>query len=76
MRNHHHRFRRRFRGLYRSRKGVLAGVCQGIADFFDFRVFWIRFTMLGLFVISGFFPILAVYILAAFLMKPEPSYRY
>ena len=32
------------RGLYRSRNGVLLGVCRGIADYFDFSVFWIRAT--------------------------------
>ncbi|HHP7233096.1 MAG TPA: PspC domain-containing protein, partial [Desulfobacterales bacterium] len=30
------------RGLYRSRNGVILGVCRGIADHFDFSVFWIR----------------------------------
>ena len=29
-------------GLYRSRDGMLAGVCRGIADYFDLSVFWLR----------------------------------
>ena len=30
------------RGLYRSRNGVILGVCRGIADYFDLSAFWIR----------------------------------
>ncbi|MBP1742726.1 MAG: pspC [Deltaproteobacteria bacterium] len=29
-------------GLYRSRKGAILGVCRGIAEYFDFSVFWTR----------------------------------
>ena len=32
-------------GLYRSRHGVLLGVCRGLAQFFDFSVFWARLLM-------------------------------
>ena len=36
IRNH------RSRGCYRSREGVIFGVLRGIAEYFDFSVFWIR----------------------------------
>ena len=61
------------RGLYRSRNGVILGVCRGIADYFDFSVFWIRAIAVILFICTGFWPIVGVYILAALLMKSDPS---
>jgi len=60
------------RGLYRSREGIILGVCRGIAEYFNFSVFWMRaITLLFLF-ISGFWPVLGLYFVAALLMKPEP----
>jgi len=61
------------RGLYRSRNGVLLGVCRGVADYFDFSVFWIRASAVILFICTGFWPIVGVYILAALLMKSDPA---
>ena len=61
------------RGLYRSRHGVLLGVCRGVADYFDFSVFWIRAIAVILFICTGFWPIVGVYILAALLMKSDPA---
>ena len=29
-------------GLYRSRDGMILGVCEGIADYLDFSLFWTR----------------------------------
>lgn len=59
-------------GLYRSRRGVILGVCKGIADYFDFSVFWARAVAIVLLVFTGFWPIAALYFIAALLMKPEP----
>ena len=59
-------------GLYRSRRGVILGVCKGIADYFDFSVFWARAVAIALLVFTGFWPIAALYFIAALLMKPEP----
>ena len=59
-------------GLYRSRQGIILGVCRGIADYFDFSVFWIRIVALILLLITGFWPITGIYFIAALLMKPEP----
>lgn len=63
-------------GLYRSRDGVLFGVCRGLAEYFDLSVFWIRVITLISLVLTGFFPVGLAYILAALIMKPEPRYRY
>jgi phage shock protein C len=61
------------RGLYRSRNGVILGVCRGVADYFDFSVFWIRAFVVALFIFTGFWPIAGIYILAALLMKSDPD---
>ncbi|MBB5349159.1 envelope stress response membrane protein PspC [Desulfoprunum benzoelyticum] len=60
------------RGLYRSRDGVLLGVCRGVADYFDLSVFWVRMAVVLVFLLSGFWPVLGVYLVAALLMKPRP----
>ena len=66
-------FDRTFKGgLHRSRHGVILGVCRGIAEYFDFSVFWTRAIVVILFLVSGLWPITGLYFLAALLMKPEP----
>lgn len=71
------RFRKRFEdiyegGLYRSRDGIIMGVCKGIAKYFDFSVFWVRAIAVILLFMSGLWPIAAIYFIAAVVMKPEP----
>lgn len=58
--------------LYRSRHGEILGVCKGIADHFDIPVFWIRLGVIILMVTTAIWPVLIVYFVAAFLLKPEP----
>ncbi len=60
------------RGLYRSRDGIILGVCKGIAEFLDFSEFWTRVTVLTLMIFTGLWPILGLYFLAALIMKPKP----
>ncbi|MDB9823029.1 envelope stress response membrane protein PspC [Deltaproteobacteria bacterium] len=60
------------RGFYRSRNGIIFGVCRGIAEYFDFSVFWVRFISIVLFFFTGFWPTAVIYFVAAFLMNPEP----
>ena len=67
----HHAERQRG-GLYRSRTGMLLGVCKGLAEFFDFSVFWMRVIAVGLLLLSGIWPLVGLYFVAALLMKPEP----
>jgi len=59
-------------GIYRARDGVFLGVCKGVAEYFDFSVFWVRMTLVVVFIFSGFWPVLGVYLVAAFFMKPRP----
>lgn len=61
------------RGFYRSRNGILLGVCRGAAEYFDFSVFWIRVLVVIVFIFTGFWPVVGLYILAALLMKSEPA---
>lgn len=60
-------------GLYRSRHGVVMGVCRGVAEYFDFSVFWTRAITLFLFLVTGFWPIGVIYFVAALILKPEPT---
>ena len=60
------------RGIYRSRHGVIFGVCRGVAEYLDFSVFWLRVITLALLFFSGLFPIVVIYFIAALVMKPEP----
>ncbi len=64
---------RRRSGLYRSRRGIICGVCRGMAEYLDFSVFWTRAITLGLLILTGFWPIAGAYVLAALVMKPQPS---
>ena len=41
-------------------------------DYFDFSVFWARAIALILLFVTGLWPVVGLYILAALLMKPEP----
>ena len=63
---------RRKQGLYRSRDGVIFGVCKGVAEYLDFSVFWTRVLAVALFFVSLGWLGVALYVLAALLMKPEP----
>lgn len=66
------RYEEKSRRLYRSRDGVIFGVCKGIADYFNFQVLWIRIIAIVTLLFTGIWPIVVFYLLAALLMKPEP----
>jgi phage shock protein C len=59
-------------GLYRSRRGVILGVCRGLAEYFNFSLFWTRTLALIFLLVSGLWPAVGLYFIAALLMKPEP----
>lgn len=59
-------------GLYRSRNGIFMGVCRGVAEHYDFSVFWMRFLVLLLFLFTGFWPVGVMYIIAGLVLKVEP----
>jgi phage shock protein C len=59
-------------GIYRSRKGIIFGVCRGLAEHFDFSVFWTRAIAVVFLLVSGFWPAIGLYLIASLLMKPAP----
>jgi phage shock protein C len=58
--------------LYRSRHGIICGVCRGVAEYLDFSVFWTRMIAVALLIFTGLWPIVGIYLLAMLVMKPEP----
>ncbi len=59
-------------GIYRSRRGLILGVCQGMADARDLSVWCVRAIAIVILFFSGIWPALIVYLLAAVLLQPEP----
>jgi len=59
-------------GIYRSRNGIIFGVCRGLADHFGFSVIWARAIAILFLLISGLWPAIGLYLIATFLMKPAP----
>ena len=58
--------------IYRSRNGVIFGVCRGLAEHFDFSVVWARVIAIFFLFVTGFWIAIGIYLLAALLMKPAP----
>ncbi len=54
--------------LYRSKDGIIFGVCQGIADWKGINAGYIRLTLIILTVFTGFFPFGLLYLAAAFFL--------
>jgi len=59
-------------GIYRSRNGVIFGVCRGLAEHFDFSVFWVRAIAVIFLLVTGFWLAIGLYLIATLLMKPAP----
>ena len=62
---------RDFKGLRRiPERGVIAGVCAGIADYFDWNVKLLRAVLVIAFLFSGAFPLVIVYCVLWYVMDP------
>lgn len=59
-------------GFYRSRRGIIFGICRGLAEHFNFSVFWTRVIVLALFLFTGFWPVGVLYFVAGLLLNLEP----
>ncbi|MBN1257048.1 MAG: PspC domain-containing protein [Planctomycetes bacterium] len=59
-------------GPYRSRQGVLFGVCAGIAEHTGMNVTTVRILTVIIAIFTGGWMVPGLYFLAALLMKPEP----
>ena len=64
---------RRRTTLYRARDGIIGGVCKGIARYLNVSVCWTRVIVVVLVLMTGFWPLVGLYLLAMLLIKPEPS---
>jgi phage shock protein C len=60
--------------LYRSRRGKIFGVCQGIADWRDLPVDLLRAIVAVSILVTGIFPGIIIYALVALFMPLEPGY--
>jgi len=69
MRNHDNLTRS---GIYRSRNGLIFGVCRGLAEHFNFSILWARVIAIIFLLVTGFWPVIGIYLIAALLMKPAP----
>ncbi len=66
------RVTRRRQGLYRSRSGMIMGVCKGLSEYFGVSLKWVRILSVVALMTTGFWPAVCIYLLAGFFMKPEP----
>jgi phage shock protein C len=61
------------KGIYRSRGGAIFGVCRGLSEHFDISLFWVRAIAVVALVLTGLWPAVVLYLLAALIMRPEPA---
>ncbi len=59
--------------LYRSRRGLLLGVCRGVADYCGIAVCWPRAAVLVAVIVIGFWPVCVCYMVTALLLKRAPN---
>lgn len=52
-------------------RGWIAGVCAGLAEFFDWNVKLIRLLFVAGFILGGFFPAGVIYLVLWYLMEPD-----
>lgn len=58
--------------LYRSRSGLIFGVCRGMAEYLEFSVVGMRLLAIFVSIFTGIWPLIGAYIIAALILKPEP----
>ena len=58
---------------YRSRRGLLFGVCQGLAEWKQFSPGLVRLVVIILCVFLRFFPVFLVYLALAIFLPVEPE---
>ncbi|EGJ49663.1 PspC domain-containing protein [Desulfocurvibacter africanus] len=72
--NHHQPFHSGgSRRPYRSRSGILLGVCKGLANYLGTSAFVVRMIFILGMLFTGLWPLVGLYFLTALLMKPEPA---
>ena len=69
------RRRRRSQGLYRdTERGILGGVCAGIAKYLGVEPWIIRVAFVAIALLGSVFIPLIVYIVLVFVLNPEPDH--
>ncbi len=58
--------------FYRARRGAILGVCRGVSNYSGSSVTWVRLAAILLTIVTGIWPALLIYLVVAFVMKPEP----
>lgn len=58
--------------LYRARDGMIFGVCKGLAERAELKTTWIRLVFILALVLTGIWPMVIIYTIAAIFMKPAP----
>ena len=51
---------------------MICGVCQGLSDYYQFNVFWVRVIFVIGSTFTGFWPAVILYAIASMVMKIEP----
>ena len=64
------------RRLYRSRNGMLLGICQGIADWRDLPVFAVRLIFVIICLVTAVAPCVIIYLLLGLILPIEPRGAY
>lgn len=59
--------------FYRARDGKIMGIFKGLARRYDVSVFWLRLVGVFLLFVTGFWPMVILYVIAGFVLKPEPA---
>jgi phage shock protein C len=59
--------------IYRSRHGVVLGVCRGLAEAFCLDVFWLRAIAVLVMICTAIVPVTLLYLAAALAMNQEPE---
>ena len=63
------------RNLYRARDGMILGVCLGLSRYFSIPTALVRLAAIILTISTGFGLGIALYLLAAILIAPEPAIK-
>jgi phage shock protein C len=64
------------REFYRARNGWIFGLCEGVARWAQIDVTWVRLIAIFLLIMTGFWPMIGFYLLAALITKPEPQIEF
>lgn len=58
--------------IYRSRYGIILGICKGVAEQFDIPVMLLRIGVIIIAISTGIWPVVLGYIVLAMYLKPKP----